>query len=406
MSGDFNCLIVTNVFPPIRGGSAAVYENLARDAGGRVLILAPYRHYQSERVSVGWLDYDKSQNFKVHRLELLRPPQEAVTTRIRSVLLFLRSDIPLRLKILYSVARIIKTEDIKVICIGELDSGSWIGPLARTFLGCKIVNYIHGEEITTQTRYRFFGRNKRKYLNRADAIIAVSNFTKAYLTNRMGVASQKIELIYNGVNLDRFKEQQKSTDLLDRYGLEEKRVILTVGRLVERKGIDLVIRSIPKIVSRFPDIHYLIVGDGPYRSALEQLAQETGVADRVTFAGLVDDNELVGHYALCDVFVMPNRELPDGDTEGFGLVFLEANACGKPVIAGKAGGTSDAVRDEYNGLLVDGTNLDEIATAVIRILADEQLYARLRAGGLEFARTSDSRSRAQQFLRLCERLAG
>ena len=406
MSGDFNCLIVTNVFPPIRGGSAAVYENLARDSDGRVLILAPYRHYQSERVSVGWLDYDKSQNFKVHRLELLRPPQEAVTTRFRSVLLFLRSDIPLRLKILYSVARIIKTEDIKVICIGELDSGSWIGPLARTFLGCKIVNYIHGEEITTQTRYRFFGRNKRKYLNRADAIIAVSNFTKAYLTSRMGVASQKIELIYNGVNLDRFKEQQKSTDLLDRYGLEEKRVILTVGRLVERKGIDLVIRSIPKIVSKFPDIHYLIVGDGPYRSALEQLAQETGVADRVTFAGLVDDNELVGHYALCDVFVMPNRELPDGDTEGFGLVFLEANACGKPVIAGKAGGTSDAVRDEYNGLLVDGTNLDEIATAVIRILADEQLYARLRAGGLEYARMSDSRSRAQQFLRLCERLAG
>ena len=222
----------------------------------------------------------------------------------------------------------------------------------------------------------------------------------------MGVASQKIELIYNGVNLDRFKEQQKSTDLLDRYGLEEKRVILTVGRLVERKGIDLVIRSIPRIVSRFPDIHYLIVGDGPYRSVLEQLAQETGVADRVTFAGLVDDNELVGHYALCNVFVMPNRELPDGDTEGFGLVFLEANACGKPVVAGKAGGTSDAVRDEYNGLLVDGTNVDELATAVIRILADEQLYARLRAGGLEYARMSDSRSRAQQFLRLCERLAG
>ena len=150
MSNSANCLILTNIFPPIRGGSAAVYENMARYGDGRVLVLAPYRNYQNGRVSVGWLDYDKSQPFKVYRMELLRPLQENVITRFRSVLLFLLSDIPLRLKILRAVARIIKEEEIKVICIGELDSGSWIGPLGRIFFGCKIVNYIHGEEITTQ----------------------------------------------------------------------------------------------------------------------------------------------------------------------------------------------------------------------------------------------------------------
>ncbi len=406
MSGSANCLILTNIFPPIRGGSAAVYENMARYGDGRVLVLAPYRNYQNGRVSVGWLDYDKSQPFKVYRMELLRPLQENVITRFRSVLLFLLSDIPLRLKILRAVARIIKKEDIKIICVGELDSGSWIGPLARTFFGCKIVNFIHGEEITTQRRYRFFGRKKRRYLGRADAIVAVSNFTKAYLMDQMGVAGGKIELIYNGVELGRFKEQKKSKYLVDRYGLEGKKVILTVGRLIERKGIDTVIRSIPKLIPKIPDIYYLIIGDGPYRRVLEQLVQETGMTDRVTFAGLVDGDDLVRHYALCDVFVMPNRELPDGDTEGFGLVFLEANACGKPVVAGKAGGTSDAVQDGYNGLLVVGTDVGEIANAICRVFGDEALYSRLRAGGLEHAQKSDSRSRAQQFVRLCERLAG
>jgi phosphatidylinositol alpha-1,6-mannosyltransferase len=179
---------------------------MARYGDGRVLVFAPYRNYQNGRVSVGWLDYDKSQPFKVYRLELLRPLQEAVTSRFRSLLLFLSSDIPLRLKILGAVARIIKEEDIKVLCIGELDSGSWIGPLARIFFGCKIVNYIHGEEITTQGRYRFFGRKKRRYLDRADAIVAVSNFTKTQLIDRMGVTERKVELIYNGVDLGRFKE--------------------------------------------------------------------------------------------------------------------------------------------------------------------------------------------------------
>ena len=399
------CLIVTSIFNPIRGGSAVVYENLARFSSGHVAVIAPYRNYQTGRVLVGWLDQDKSANFKVYRMELLRPLQQAVSSPLRSAWLFLSGDIPLRLRILWQLGRIVRREGTKVICLGELDSLSWIGRFAKPLFGCKIINYIHGEEVTTQSRYRFFGRSKRKYLRRADAIVAVSHFTQDHLTEEMGLDEAKIELIYNGVDLDRFTDQTKPQDFLDRYRLSGKKVVLTVGRLIERKGIDRVIEAIPEILISVPNLHYVIVGDGPYKPKLEALVDEVGVRDHVTFTGLVDQDALVAHYGICDLFVLPNRQLPDGDTEGFGLVFLEANACGRPVIAGKAGGTADAVRDGYNGLMVDGNNSEEIAQAIVRILNDPDFYEKLRLGGLEKAQKSDTRARTKQFVDLCERLA-
>jgi phosphatidylinositol alpha-1,6-mannosyltransferase len=145
---------------------------------------------------------------------------------------------------------------------------------------------------------------------------------------------------------------------------------------------------------------YLVVGDGPYRAALEAIAAERGMTDKVAFAGAVAEEELVDHYALGDVFVMPNRRLANGDTEGFGLVFLEANACGLPVIAGSDGGSIDAVRDGVNGLLVDGHSVDAIARAMLELRRDPALRARLRAGGLEAAAAADWRHKAQAFLGL------
>ena len=404
MTDSANCLIVTSIFPPIHGGSATVYENIARYSNGRVAVLAPYRNYQTGRVLVGWLDYDKSVDFKVYRMELLRSRETLVRTRLESLILFLTRDIPLRLEILWKLRSIIRRKDIKVVCIGELISGSWMGWFAKRFLGCKVINYIHGEEVTTKKVYRFFGRSKRKFLHRADAVIAVSRFTKKTLMEVMELGEQKIELIFNGVDLQAFHEEPTPDFLLDRYGLRGKLILLTVGRLIPRKGIDRVIQALPRIMSRVTNIHYLIVGDGPYRTMLEELVEENGLQGQVTLAGRVDQEELCSHYVLCDLFVMPNREIPDGDTEGFGLVFLEANACGKPVIAGKAGGTGDAVRDGYNGYLVDGDNIEEIADTIIRILDDPALYRRMQQGALEFGGRSDTRARTEQFLRLCERL--
>jgi len=158
-------------------------------------------------------------------------------------------------------------------------------------------------------------------------------------------------------------------------------------------------------VRQCPDIVYLIVGEGSYRPELESLVAGLDLGGHVVFAGAVPDYELTEHYSLGDVFIMANREMPDGETEGFGLVFLEANACGLPVIAGKAGGSVDAVTDQVNGLVVDGNDVAAITDAIIRIFTDDALRDRLRAGGAEIAQASGWDGRVDQFLRFCDRLA-
>jgi len=405
MTRSSRCLLVSSIFPPINGGSAVVYENMARFGEGDIVVLAPYRHYQTGHVLVGWLDLDKAAPYTVHRMELLRPRELRHGSRLRSAWAFLTEDLPLKARIIARVAAIVRRENIGVLCIGELNSGSWIGSIAKRLFGCRIINYIHGEEVTSTVVYRFYGRNRRKYLQRADAVVAVSGFTKTALVEMMDVPPDKIEVIFNGVDVERFAPRPKAHDLVERYGIGNRRVLLSVGRLIERKGIDQVLRALPRLLDRHPDLHYLVVGEGPDRERLEGIAREAGVAGRVTFTGPVPGDRLGDHYALCDLFVLPNRQLADGDTEGFGLVFLEANACGKPVIGGRAGGAVEAVHDGRSGLLVDGTSVDEIAAAIDRILGDEGLYARLSEGGLRLAQASGWDSRARQFRDLCRRVA-
>lgn len=396
---------MTSIFPPIRGGSAVVYDNLGRYGGGRVAVLAPYRHYQTGHVLVGWRDHDKAAPYPIYRIELLRPREYNPTSRLQSLWRYLRIDIPLKIKILWNIRRIVHKENIKIVCIGELNSGSWIGPYARFLWGCKIINYIHGEEVTSKSQYTFFGRSKEKYLNRADAIVAVSNFTRRALMELTQTPPEKIEVIYNGVDLDRFHVREVDPKLIEKYRLNGKRVLLSVGRLVPRKGIDRTLEALPRLLERYPNLHYLVVGEGPYRDELQKIIARLGLAGHVTFTGPVDDGDLGAHYAACDLFVMPNRDMPDGDTEGFGLVFLEANACGKPVVGGRAGGAVEAVQDGVNGLLVDGNSAASIADAIERLLDDRNLYEELRAGGLEIAQRSSWRVRTQQFQALCRRLA-
>ena len=124
----------------------------------------------------------------------------------------------------------------------------------------------------------------------------------------------------------------------------------------------------------------------------------------MTLAGGVSNEALLDHYAIADLFVMAHRQLPSGDTEGFGLVFLEANACGVPVVAGISGGALDAVQNGVNGLTVDGEDVSAIAQAIVRILDDAALGDRLRQGGLTRVLEADCRGKTGQFLDLCRRL--
>ncbi len=237
-------------------------------------------------------------------------------------------------------------------------------------------------------------------LKEVDALVAVSSFTKQTLVD-IGVSPERIVVINNGVDINRFQPGTKNQDIIDRCGLANRRVLLTLARLDERKGQDMLIRALPMIRAAVPDVTYLVVGEGGYGPTLRRLVSELQLNDAVVFTGAVADAEVADYYQTCDLYAMPNRTIGNGDTEGFGLVFLEAGACGKPVIGGIAGGVPDAIMHQKTGLLVDGTSIDAIANSCIRLLQDDALRNELGANGLEHARKNEWGVKAKQFLALC-----
>lgn len=214
---------------------------------------------------------------------------------------------------------------------------------------------------------------KKKLLEKADLILSVSSFTKAKLNADHGIPENRIGVFPN--TLDPFFRLPDGFDkpayLLERYRLSaDRRVLLSICRLSAKeayKGYDIVIKALPAVVSRFPDVKYVIVGkyDSIEHKRIMELAKARGVEDNLLLTGFVPDEELTDHYLLGDAFVMPSRN------EGFGIVYIEAMACGLPVIAGNADGSVDALDGGRLGALVDPLDSTAIATALIQSLSEE-----------------------------------
>jgi phosphatidylinositol alpha-1,6-mannosyltransferase len=187
------------------------------------------------------------------------------------------------------------------------------------------------------------------------------------------------------VDVERFRPGLPCDDLKQRVCLGPgEKLILSVGRLSRRKGFDMVIRSLPKLISQGIAVRYALIGIGEDQDYLINLARELGIDDRVRLLGHVSTEDLPRWYNSCDVFAMPNREI-NGDTEGFGMVFIEAAACGKPSIAGEAGGTGSAVKDGVSGLRVNGENPDELHNALERLLKDDFICTLMGKNGFMLA---------------------
>lgn len=201
----------------------------------------------------------------------------------------------------------------------------------------------------------------RLLLHRMDGVVSISDVTKERFLAWSRYPSEKVKLLPNAIHLDRYGMGSKSGTLLDRYGLRNRRVLMTLGRIVSHeryKGFDEVLDLLPRLTRRFPDISYLVVGDGGDLPRLRDKARGLGIEDRVVFTGQVSENEKADHYRLADVFVMPSRG------EGFGFVFLEAMACGTPAIGSKLDGGREALRHGELGALVDPNSPTEIELAI------------------------------------------
>jgi len=162
--------------------------------------------------------------------------------------------------------------------------------------------------------------------------------------------------------------------------------LLTVARLVPRKGHKAVLEAIRKLLPEIPNLVYLIAGTGPEEEKLRQLTAEWNLHDAVRFSGFVKDEDLPAYYNACDVYVMPNSE-EKGDVEGFGMVFLEANACGKAVVGGRSGGAAEAVIEGKTGRLVDPHNPQELADVLDVLLKNEAVRANMGEQGMLRARS-------------------
>ena len=205
---------------------------------------------------------------------------------------------------------------------------------------------------------------KRKALARARKVTALSRYTADRLSEQVVFSPGQLVVQPHPVR-EHFRPGPKPRHLEERYGLQGKRVLLTVARLAQSeryKGYDQVMDALGTVARRAPDVRYLVVGDGDDLARAKRYARKAGVADRVVFAGSVPNEELADYYNLRDVFVMPSRN------EGQGIVYLEALACGKPVIAGANGGSRDALLDGTLGLMVDPDRIDELSEAVLRML--------------------------------------
>ena len=216
----------------------------------------------------------------------------------------------------------------------------------------------------------------------SDVVTYISRYTRNRFASAFGPKTA-LEHLPPGVDIERFAPDAAArAEMRTRHGLGERPVVLCLSRLVPRKGQDMLIRAFPTIRSRIDGAALMIVGGGPYLGKLRELADSTGISEHVMFTGGVPADALPKYHAMADVFVMPCRTRGAGlDVEGLGIVYLEASATGVPVVAGRSGGAPESVQDGRTGYVVDGRSPGEIADAVIRILDDRELAAKMGAAG-------------------------
>jgi phosphatidylinositol alpha-1,6-mannosyltransferase len=190
-----------------------------------------------------------------------------------------------------------------------------------------------------------------------------------------------------GVDVDAFRPDVDGTAVRTRYGLGERPVVVCVSRLVPRKGQDTLIRAFPEVRRQVPDAALLIASGGPYRGRLKAMARDSGVGEHIVFTGSARYEELPEYYAAGDVYAMPCRtrgaflKMDGLDVEGLGIVYLEASASGKPVVAGDSGGAPDAVVDGQTGYVVGGRDVDTLTKRLVELLTDRDGAARMGAAG-------------------------
>ncbi len=284
-----------------------------------------------------------------------------------------------------SVRGIISERDITSVFFGAAAPLGLLAHSARRAGAQNIVALTHGHEVWWSKLWPFSWAMKR-IGKKVDVLTYLGDYTRRAISRALSSESQnKLVRLAPGIDTEHFSPDKKNQRLRRELGLEDKKIIVSVGRLVHRKGQDFLIDALPLIAQKISNVHLLLVGEGPYRSELEKRANSLGVLERITFIGRVKYPELPEYICAGDIFAMPSRSRFAGlEVEGLGIVYLEASACGLPVIGGVSGGAPDAVIEGETGFSVDGKSAQAIAQAAIQLLDNSEFAAKLGAQGRDW----------------------
>ena len=354
-------LLVTNDLGPHTGGIESFILGLLGEMDGSQVVI-----YTSCEIGSEEFDKDLAQKFGVvvirDRAKVLLP-----TPRINR-----------------SVAKVMKDYDARFIWFGAAAPLGWMSGHLRRSGAKRIVALTHGHEVWWSKLWPFSLVMKTMAVQ-IDALGYLGEFTKRAMMKAVGDSTEMVR-IAPGISIDHFTPGPKSVDLAKELGVENKELVLCVGRLVHRKGQDRLIEAMPRVLKSIPNAALLIVGEGPRRDVLEKLVEKHNLEGTVRIVGRLSYDKLPEVIRLGDVFAMPSRSRFFGlEVEGLGIVYLEASACGVPILAGASGGAPDAVLEGETGLVVDGKNTDAIADSIIKLLNDAPLRQRMSVRGRQWA---------------------
>ena len=360
-------LLISDIFPPKTGGSGRWLWEIYRRQPDDLTVIAAGEDSRAE-------EFDHTHDLNLHRMPL--PVRDWGITSVAGFMDYRRSLAKLR-------ALREHHEYTQVHCARCLPEG-WMALRLKATFGTPYVCYVHGEEANYATASRVLSWMMRRVLAGAQFVIANCRNSKRLLVEDWQLKPDKIRILHPGCDTRQFVPADRDPATRRKLGWDDRLVVLTVGRLQERKGQDQMIRAVAAIRDSVPNVLYSIVGDGEDRSRLKRLVAELDVAGHVDFRGEPNDEELIRCYQQCDLFVLANRQVGE-DIEGFGMVLVEAQACGKPVLAGASGGTAETMKIPETGQVIPCETPNHLAEIIPDLLLSKERCEQMGRAGRKWA---------------------
>lgn len=407
-------LVLTTTFPRWKDDTtpAFVYELSKRlqENGREIVVLAPHHE--------GAKKFEIMDGMKVYRFPYFWPTKyqrlvyeggilpnlkRSNLTKVQIPFLFLSE--------LFYAIKIIRKEKIDIIHSHWIIPSGLIGGICKKILGVKHLLTLHAagffalESLPAKKTIATFN------VKNCDGITVVSSYIyerllKLVQSKILNSLKNKMEIVPMGVDTSTFRTNADKNELKIKHDIKSRNVLLFIGRLAEKKGLDYLIKAMPEIVSKNPNTSLMICGDGPLRKESEEHVKKMNLEKFVRFAGYVNSKEKMDYLSLSDTLIVPSIVTQSGDTEGLPVVILEGLAAGKPVVASDVSGIKDAIKDGQNGFLVKQKNSDQIAEKVLELIDKQELATRFSNSAIKTAKEYDWKIVSRKFGRIIKSMGG